>query len=123
MDSRISTRWVRPEYKGEINNGKELVDKAAYVSTENRINALMRAGRNLVQWRRDQFDAGPNDNDFEPDVDPTRNPGADITDVQAYGNTLKARMEARRKEKQDAEKKAFEEAQSKAADGEEHKEE
>lgn len=111
MDARISTRWVRPETKGEVNNGKELVDKAAYIPTEKRINALMQAGRDLVQWRRDQFDAGPDDEDFEPDIDPTRKPGVDITDVQAYGATLKERMEKRNAER---EKAAFEAAQKKA---------
>lgn len=112
MDPRISTRWVRPKYEGEKNEGKELVDKAAYVSAEVRINALMRAGRDLVQWRRDQFDAGPYDEDYEPDIDPTRNPGSDITDIQAYGKNLKQRMEARRAQR---EKEQFDREQQKAS--------
>lgn len=99
IHSRINPRHGVPEK----NNGPVLVDRAGYVSGEKRINALMVAGLNLVQSRREEFDSWDGS---EPEIDPTRNPGFDMADAHKLAMSTAGRLNSQRAAKKAADEEA-----------------
>lgn len=87
----LYTKYNRPPYKGEINNGKSLVEVAGYISSNKRIEMIMAAGERLIEYRKEQFDYEP---DFkgEEELDPTRNPGFDMADAHEASEQVMENM-------------------------------
>lgn len=84
----------RPEYEGEVNDGKKLVEVIGFVSAKTRIENIILAGKRLQAIRRDDFDF-PDGEDDGGDFDPARNPGTDPVDAQAALDRLKASIAAK----------------------------
>lgn len=88
----VSQQWMDPEV-GDI------VERAGYVSVEQQIRELQRAGELLLKFRQDsggRFDYGP---DQEPDddyFDPTREPNFDWTDADRVVQSLSDTEERKR---------------------------
>ena len=101
IHGRNNPRHATPE----DNKGPVLVDRAGYVSGEKRINALMAAGMNLIQSRREEFDSFDGS---EPEIDPTRSPGFDMADASMMARSVNSRLRAQKAAKEDAEKIASE---------------
>lgn len=101
MEPKVYNRFNRPPTKKEKGGGEVLVDKAGYVSGQKRIEAIMNAGMNLRESRREEYDSSDGS---EPELDPTRNPGFDLADGSSMFRSLRNRLKAR-KERMDADKR------------------
>lgn len=78
---KFITPYTYKSSPGETNSGEILVEKAGYVSAEQRIIAIMLAGRRLIESRGVQYDYAPDDDLDDDRYDITREPGYDVADA------------------------------------------
>lgn len=85
---------------GEINSGELLVETAGYISAEQRIINIMRAGQRLQETRREMYDYDYEDDIDEDNIydDPTRDPGYDMADATQTSLSLKSRERVKKAE-------------------------
>lgn len=86
---QFRTPYNAGEPTGEINSGEIIVETAGYVSADQRITNLIRAGQRLEESRRAYYDYMPGDDLNEDRYDPTRDKDFDIVDAQNLSNTIK----------------------------------
>jgi len=90
----FQTQYTHKSQAPEKNSGKRLIEKAGYVSAQQRITNLMLAGKRLAESRDQQYDfTGKIDEDF---TDPTRNRGLDMGEAFQ----IKLSVEERQKRKE-----------------------
>jgi len=92
---RFNTQYDRVRQPAETNSGITLVERAGYISAQQRIENLMLAGQRLVQARKELYDFpdGKIDPDFE---DPTRRKNYDLADGFQDGLKVEAKLKAQR---------------------------
>lgn len=113
------TPFNRTPSPGEVNSGKELVERAGYVPTKKQIETYMLAGKRLAAYRASQgeYDFAPGAEIDEDFSDPTRSGDFDLADAaqlsMSVEKNLQASSEARREELQaQADAKALEDAKA-----------
>lgn len=116
---QFNTPFNRTPSPGEINSGKELVERAGYVPTKKQIETYMLAGKRLAAYRASQgeYDFAPGTEIDEDFSDPTRDGDFDLADAaqlsMSVEKSLQASSEARREDLQaQADAKALEDAKA-----------
>ena len=102
----------------EINNGKNIVETAGYISAKKRIENLMAAGHNLEKFRKANYDF-ENEKDVDPNFhDPTRDVGFDMADASQIAMGLNERQEEAVKKMKEEKEKNVEESKKDPEDPE-----
>lgn len=73
----FSTKWERSKPFYEKGGGKVIVEKAGYVSANDRIQAIINAGQRLNEYRKEQFHFQADQEVPEDFNDPTVSPQFD----------------------------------------------
>lgn len=104
------TKYIRPsrEVRGEINNGKELVEKGGYIQPDSMIKRLLIAGARLDAFREaGGYEFQPGEEIPDDYFDPTRSLGYDLVDadrdMQRQREIIDRKLEARKAAKKDVE--------------------
>lgn len=97
--------YIPPE--GEINEGKILVETAGYIPADAKIESMILAGQRLVDFRQG-YEFGDDDDIPDDYIDPTRNPGFDLSDASILEAEANARL-IEQKQAAKAAKEALEE--------------
>ena len=100
----------KTEYKPDIGEeiaGKRITESAGYIPPKTRIEEMIMAGKNLVDYRREKYDFPP-DVEVDPKVvdeffDPTRSPGFDVVDAQNMSQDVVNRLKAQSKKEKEVE--------------------
>lgn len=71
--------WVCPP--GEKNSGLSICDPSGYISPQEQIENLIRAGERLEEYRRERYDLDHGEEDDGVWMDPMREAGLDFADV------------------------------------------
>jgi hypothetical protein len=77
----FNTKYGRPKYEGEYNNGQSNVEKAGYIPPKIQIENLINAGKRLIEHRKNMYDFDEGVADDDNFTDPTRDPGFDMADA------------------------------------------
>jgi hypothetical protein len=77
-----------PVPSAEACGGEEIVEKAGYISTKQRIESLILAGQRLVAFRKEQFDFEDDDKIDETFEDVTRAKNFDLADASQIAYAL-----------------------------------
>lgn len=86
------------------------VEKAGYIPDSKRIEEMMNAGMRLEGVRREFYQVPPGSKE-EPELDPLREPGLDIVDVQRFHDRkLRAMLDKAKAKKAEAAKAAADKA-------------
>jgi len=102
------TKYKRPEKHFKIYEPTE-TEQAGYISAKIQIENLIRAGINLINFRKDQYDfTNPDEIDFNVQI-PVREPNFDLADASAIEKDLKAKQKEIDKKNKIREKKEKEE--------------
>lgn len=105
--------------KGEEIAGKRITESAGYIPPKTRIEEMIMAGRNLVDYRKERYDFPP-DTDVDPKVvdeffDPTRSPGFDVVDAQNMSLEAVDRLKVQSKQAKEVENGKSKKIDSKAS--------
>ncbi|MDR0709336.1 MAG: hypothetical protein LBF77_04640 [Spirochaetaceae bacterium] len=105
--------WYYEKYfpRCERNNGESKVEKAGYISAEEQIRSLMRAGAVLRDFRRSAYEFPPGQEVPDDYFDPTREPNFDRVDADRLVDELDSKMrltKAAKERKAKADKEAAE---------------
>lgn len=87
---KFETHYSRTPAPPEINTGEKLVETAGYMTAQQRIEAIMNAGKRLESWRKEQFDF--DDKIDENFYDPTRSKNYDLADAFQDGLSVHAKL-------------------------------
>lgn len=90
------TQYTWSDTYGEWNCGKTIVDPSGYISPQQRIDNLIRAGQRLEEFRREQYDYDHGDSDDGVWMDPLRTPGLDLSDVSRIQSVAMDRLRRRK---------------------------
>lgn len=115
MNVQIYTQFKRPVKKFEKLSNKSVVEKEGYLSAKVRVENLINAGRQLSEFRKEQYDF-PDGKVDENYVDNTRSGNYDMADAfqdsLAVGARLKEQADQSKETKKKEEKKDDEEGTS-----------
>lgn len=87
------TKYDRPVKSPEINEGPVITEVKGYISPKTQVERLIRSGERLMEYRRQMYDAGIDDNFDDIRLDPTRSPDFDLADASA----IQAELSSKRK--------------------------
>lgn len=86
---QFQTKYTHEKSPGEINLGKNLVEKAGYIPAQSRIENMILAGQRLVEHRKEMYDFS-NDKDIDESFsDPTRSKNYDMADAFIMSEVIK----------------------------------
>ena len=92
----FQTKYTHEKSPGEINLGKNLVEKAGYIPAQARIENMILAGQRLVEHRKEMYDFSDGNDIDETFSDPTRSKNYDLADAFIMSEAIK--NNARQKE-------------------------
>lgn len=112
----------KTEYKPDIGEeiaGKRITESAGYIPPKTRIEEMIMAGKNLIDYRREKYDFPP-DVEVDPKVvdeffDPTRSPGFDVVDAQNMSQDVINRLKVQSKQEKEVENGKSKKIDSKAS--------
>lgn len=73
-----------------------IVETAGYIDTEERINAMLRAGQQLEDYRKALYHFGSDKEIIDDYVDPTVNPAYDVVDAQGDSERIKELVKSKK---------------------------
>lgn len=118
LNVKFGTQWIVPLFSYAEKGDPRSITETAYVPPQVQIQDMIDAGARLAAARKARFDTVELQLDAEDDdvpLDPTRQPGVDLVDVQKAAQAVSTRLqEAKSALQVAAEKKAA--ADAKAAD-------
>lgn len=88
----FNTPYSRLVSPPEENHGETVVETAGYVPAKDQIESLMLAGRRLAEFRKEQYDFGPDQEVDDSFDDPTRSPNYDMADAHQDSLALTERL-------------------------------
>lgn len=105
MERVIYSQNKRPPKSYQPHGGRVLLERQGYVSAKDRIEAILMAGKRLIETRGFQYDFEPGKEIDEDYYDPTRNKAYDMVDAFQDGIALEERFKEVRKKAKEAESK------------------
>lgn len=81
----FQTKFKRIDVPEEKNSGELLVEQE-YISTEKQIISMLRAGKRLYEFRKENYDFNNGEEDFL--LNPVREPNFDLADASAILNGI-----------------------------------
>jgi len=78
---QFQTKYSHEKSPGEVNLGKNLVEKAGYIPAQTRIENMILAGQRLVEHRKEMYDFSDGKDIDENYIDPTRSKNFDMADA------------------------------------------
>lgn len=94
------TKLKRPPRRQEKMCQISLVETRGYMTARQKVEMLTNAGQRLLDYRREQYDFGTDEEIDDNFLDPTRNPNFDLSDASLLAEQTSNRLKA-----QDAENK------------------
>ena len=86
---QFQTKYTHEKSPGEINLGKNLVEKAGYIPAQARIENMILAGQRLVEHRKEMYDFSDGKDIDESFTDPTRSKNYDMSDAFIMSEAIK----------------------------------
>lgn len=86
---QFQTKYTHEKSPGEINLGKNLVEKAGYIPAQARIENMILAGQRLVEHRKEMYDFSDGKDIDESFTDPTRSKNFDMSDAFIMSEGIK----------------------------------
>lgn len=94
----LQTRYTHKPFKGEemdiVGKQRSKVERAGYISTNMRIKAILQSGRQLKQWREEQFDFKTEREIEDAYFNPLSYKTLDKMDIIDLGRSAEARLKA-----------------------------
>lgn len=85
----FQTKYTHEKSPGEVNLGKNLVEKAGYIPAQARIENMILAGQRLVEHRKEMYDFSDGKDIDESFTDPTRSKNYDMADAFVMSEAIK----------------------------------
>ena len=86
---QFQTKYTHEKSPGEVNLGKNLVEKAGYIPAQARIENMILAGQRLVEHRKEMYDFSDGKDIDESFTDPTRSKNYDMSDAFIMSEVIK----------------------------------
>ena len=86
---QFQTKYTHEKSPGEVNLGKNLVEKAGYIPAQARIENMILAGQRLVEHRKEMYDFSDGKDIDENFTDPTRSKNYDMSDAFIMSEVIK----------------------------------
>ena len=86
---QFQTKYTHEKSPGEVNLGKNLVEKAGYIPAQARIENMILAGQRLVEHRKEMYDFSDGRDIDENFTDPTRSKNYDMSDAFIMSEAIK----------------------------------
>jgi len=86
---QFQTKYTHEKSPGEVNQGKNLVEKAGYIPAQARIENMILAGQRLVEHRKEMYDFSDGKDIDESFTDPTRSKNYDMSDAFIMSEVIK----------------------------------
>ena len=86
---QFQTKYTHEKSPGEVNLGKNLVEKAGYIPAQARIENMILAGQRLVEHRKEMYDFSDGQDIDETFSDPTRSKNYDMSDAFIMSEVIK----------------------------------
>ena len=86
---QFQTKYTHEKSPGEINLGKNLVERSGYIPAQVRIENMILAGQRLVEYRKEMYDFFDGENIDESFSDPTRSKNYDMADAFIMSEVIK----------------------------------
>ena len=86
---QFQTKYNHSKSPGEVNLGKNLVEKAGYIPAQARIENMILAGQRLVEHRKEMYDFSDGKDIDESFTDPTRSKNYDMSDAFIMSEVIK----------------------------------
>lgn len=115
FDHKVYSHRSPPPQTFEVNCGEKIVDASGYVPTKVRVQNMIRAGKELLDFRKLHYDYGENDPDDGLWMDPLRAPGLDLSDVSALQGRALSNLREQAKRQLNEESKVTEKKDSLSA--------
>ena len=90
---QFQTKYTHEKSPGEINLGKNLVEKSGYISAQARIENMILAGQRLVEYRKEMYDFSDGKDIDESFTDPTRSKNFDMADAFIISENVRNNIE------------------------------
>lgn len=90
---QFNTHYKRERQSPEMNSGELLLEKAGYITAQQKIENLINAGARLIQARKDAYDFPDGKIDKTYD-DPTRKKNFDMAEAFQLREATRHRLEA-----------------------------
>ena len=92
---QFQTKYTHEKSPGEVNLGKNLVEKAGYIPAQARIENMILAGQRLIEHRKELYDFSDGKDIDESFTDPTRSKNYDMSDAFIMSETIKNNVRQR----------------------------
>ena len=86
---QFQTKYNHLKSPGEVNLGKNLVERAGYIPAQARIENMILAGQRLVEHRKEMYDFSDGNDIDETYSDPTRSKNYDMSDAFIMSEAIK----------------------------------
>ena len=86
---QFQTKYNHEKSPGEVNLGKNLVERAGYIPAQARIENMILAGQRLIEHRREMYDFSDGNDIDETFTDPTRSKNYDMSDAFIMSEAIK----------------------------------
>ena len=86
---QFQTKYNHSKSPGEINLGKNIVEKAGYIPAQARIENMILAGQRLIEHRKEMYDFSDGNDIDETFSDPTRSKNYDMSDAFIMSEAIK----------------------------------
>lgn len=86
---QFQTKYTHQKSPGEVNLGKNLVEKAGYIPAQARIENMILAGQRLIEHRKELYDFSDGNDIDETFSDPTRSKNFDMSDAFIMSEAIK----------------------------------
>ena len=86
---QFQTKYTHEKSPGEVNLGKNLVEKAGYIPAQARIENMILAGQRLIEHRKELYDFSDGKDIDENFTDPTRSKNYDMSDAFIMSEVIK----------------------------------
>ena len=91
----FQTKYTHEKSPGEVNLGKNLVEKAGYIPAQARIENMILAGQRLIEHRKELYDFSDGKDIDENFTDPTRSKNYDMSDAFLMSEAIKNNVRQR----------------------------
>lgn len=85
----FQTKYTHEKSPGEVNLGKNLVEKAGYIPAQARIENMILAGQRLIEHRKELYDFSDGKDIDDTFSDPTRSKNYDMSDAFIMSEVIK----------------------------------
>lgn len=92
---QFQTKYTHEKSPGEVNQGKNLVEKAGYIPAQARIENMILAGQRLIEHRKEMYDFSDGNDIDETFSDPTRSKNYDMSDAFIMSESIKNNVRQR----------------------------